>query len=201
MNLPGKNKLINNIIFGGTFDPIHNGHIEIIKKIKILFNPKIIYVIPSGNPYMKPKPPVASPIERLQMCKIAFKDFENVKVIDYEIHRKDPSYTYDTIEYLSSININIDSLILGQDSYLEINKWKNGVFLKNKYNFIVIKRNTSASLPINPRNCFYIEKISTLSSSLIREKIILNKSINEDTPIEITKYIEDNNLYKNGQNN
>ena len=85
MNLPGKNKKIKNLIFGGTFDPIHYGHIEIVKKINLNFSPEKIYVVPSGNPYMKPKPPVATPLQRLEMCKLAFNDFNSVKIIDYEI--------------------------------------------------------------------------------------------------------------------
>jgi nicotinate-nucleotide adenylyltransferase len=199
MTLLGKNNKIKNLIFGGTFDPIHYGHIEIVKKIISYFSPEKIYVIPSGNPYMKPKPPIASPLQRLQMCKIAFNDFNCVNIIDYEVYRSSPSYTVDTINFMSSKNIIIDTLALGEDSYLELDSWKEGDFLKRKFNFVVIKRSKSSNLSTSKSDCFYLEKISSLSSSDIRKKIASNKSIKNDTPIEIENYIEDNMLYKNGQ--
>tara|TARA_B100001113_G_C20975338_1_gene563654 strand:+ start:113 stop:718 length:606 start_codon:yes stop_codon:yes gene_type:complete len=201
MNLPGKNKKIKNLIFGGTFDPIHYGHIEIVKKINLNFSPEKIYVVPSGNPYMKPKPPVATPLQRLEMCKLAFNDFNSVKIIDYEIYRDTPSYTFDTLNFLSSKNIPIDTLALGEDSFLELDSWKQGDYLKRKYNFIVIKRSKSSKFSLEKNDCFYLDRISSLSSSAIRKKILLNQSINNDTTIEIADYIEDNMLYKNGQSN
>ncbi|MEC7837812.1 MAG: nicotinate (nicotinamide) nucleotide adenylyltransferase [Chloroflexota bacterium] len=200
MNLPGKNNKIKSVLFGGTFDPIHYGHIKIIEKIICDFNPKVIYIVPAGNPYMKNSPPLATPLQRLQMCELAFKNSKNIKIIDYEILRNSPSYTFDTLNYLSSEKnyINVDTLVLGEDSYIEIDKWKKGKNLKEKYNFIVVKRSNSFSKKNSAKGLFFMEKLSNLSSSLIRKKIDQNQSINNDTPIEIANYIEDNKLYKNG---
>jgi nicotinate-nucleotide adenylyltransferase len=200
MNLPGKNNKIKSVLFGGTFDPIHNGHIKIIEKINHQFKPEIIYVVPSGNPYMKKEQPVATPLQRFKMCHLVFKNYMNIKLIDYEILRKSPSYTFDTLNYLFSNTKykEVDTLILGEDSYLELDKWKNGKTLKRNYNFITVKRSSSSVEIRATKNVFALDRVSDLSSSEIRKKINLNKSINNDTPIEIANYIEDNKLYKNG---
>ena len=200
MNLPGKNNKIKAVLFGGTFDPIHYGHIKIIEKINFHYKPEVIYIVPAGNPYMKNAPPVATPLQRFQMCELVFKNSLNIKLIDYEISRNSPSYTIETLNYLISAEnyTNVDTLVLGEDSYIEIDKWKKGKKLKDKYNFIVIKRSNSLLENSSENGVFFMEKLSNLSSSLIRKKIINNKPINNDTPIEIANYIEDNKLYKNG---
>ena len=199
MNLLGKNKF-KNLVFGGTFDPIHNGHIKIVEKIIFNFSPEKIYIIPTGNPYMKPKPPIASSLQRLEMCKIAFANFDRVEIIDYEALRDSPSYTFDTLNFLASRNIQIDTLVLGEDSFSELDNWKEGLLLRKNYKFIVIKRNESSQLDLDDKNFVYLDHISLLSSSDIRKKIALNKQIITDTSIEIANYIENNMIYKNGQN-
>ena len=199
MNLLGKNKF-KNLVFGGTFDPIHNGHIKIVEKIIFNFSPEKIYIIPTGNPYMKPKPPIASSLQRLEMCKIAFANFDRVEITDYEALRDSPSYTFDTLNFLASRNIQIDTLVLGEDSFSELDNWKEGLLLRKNYKFIVIKRNESSQLNLDDKNFVYLDHISLLSSSDIRKKIALNKQIITDTSIEIANYIEDNMIYKNGQN-
>ena len=68
--------MLKSIFFGGTFDPVHNGHIEVIKYIKNNFKFKKIFIAPAGNQYMKIVPPIATPIQRYEMCKLAFADID-----------------------------------------------------------------------------------------------------------------------------
>ena len=201
MNFHGKTKKINSLVFGGTFDPIHYGHIEIIKRIKQKFNPERFCIVPSGNPYMKLNKPLATPIQRYEMCLIALKYFSKLEFVDFEIHRSSPSYTYDTINFLNQKSgaPKIDTIVVGMDSFKEINLWKKGNELIRNYNFLVIKRSDTNFEISKFDNVILFDHISDLSSTIIRKKIFSNKTIVNDTPIEIVKYITDNNLYKNGK--
>ena len=201
MNFHGKTKKINSLVFGGTFDPIHYGHIEIIKRINQKFNPERFCIVPAGNPYMKLNKPLATAIQRYEMCSIALKAFSKLELVDFEILSSSPSYTFDTINFLNQKSgvPKIDTIVVGMDSFKEINLWKKGNELKRNYNFLVINRSDINFDISKPDNVILFDDISDLSSTTIRKKIFLNKAIVNDTPIEIVKYITDNNLYKNGK--
>ena len=172
MNFHGKTKKINSLVFGGTFDPIHYGHIEIIKRIKQKFNPERFCIVPAGNPYMKLNKPLATPIQRYEMCSIALKYFSNLEFVDFEIHRSSPSYTCDTINFLNQKSgvPKIDTIVVGIDSFREINLWKKGNELIRNYNFLVIKRSDTNFEISKFDNVILFDHISDLSSTTIIHK-------------------------------
>ncbi len=104
MHLPGKNNLLKSVFFGGTFDPIHNGHLEIISYIKNNFNFNKMFLSPAGNQYMKSMPPIATPEQRYEMCRLAFHDdfitlvgnyiFTTIGKIFFGLKISDILYTY-----------------------------------------------------------------------------------------------------------
>lgn len=117
----------NSIIYGGSFDPIHNGHVEIINKLKTKF--KTIYLIPSINPWKKDY--LLSIDERIFLLKILFKNDNCVKVLD--IGKSSPYFT----DYI--VKLKTKNIALGSDSWNKVIDWKNCEKLK-KYNFYIVKR-------------------------------------------------------------
>jgi len=194
MNLHGKSKK-KAAIFGGTFDPFHNGHLKIIDYVLENFNIDKIFLVPAGNQYMKPILPKTTPAQRFDMCKLGARS-HLIEIIDYEIKKTSPSYTFETLNYLekNKSEFSISYIILGTDAYDEISLWKKSEFLINKYKFILIERDQKNY--IKEKNIFPVAKLSSISSSNIRKKIRKKESILLDTPMEIQKYITDNNLYK-----
>jgi len=105
-------------LFGGSFDPVHLGHIEIVKKaLKIV--DKVIVVPTFLNPFKSHF--AANPETRLNWCKEAF-DFENVIVSDFEIKNAKPTFTIETFNALSK-DYNIKYIIIGADNLKSITKW------------------------------------------------------------------------------
>ena len=131
-------------IYGGTFDPIHNGHLRVIVE---LISRKVvdqIILIPAGEPLLREGGPKADGPTRLEMCKLAVNDLpsgvkEKVTVSDIEIKRNGPSYAIDTVEELEKSG---DDLfwIIGSDAYAKIDKWHRAEDLKERVSFIVIDR-------------------------------------------------------------
>ena len=131
-------------IYGGTFDPIHNGHLRVVVE---LISRKIvdqIILIPAGEPRLREAAPIADGPTRLEMCNLAISDLPNgikdkVTVSDIEILRSGPSYAIDTVEALEKSG---DELfwIIGSDAYANIDKWHRSEELQEKVSFIVVDR-------------------------------------------------------------
>ena len=123
------------ILFGGSFDPIHKGHIEIINQAVNLAD-KVI-VIPN---YLNPlKNSFSAPAElRLKWLKESINN-PKIEISDYEIKQNKPCYTIDTIKYFKQFYDKI-SFVIGADNLVSLHKWKNIDELKKLVKFIVVTR-------------------------------------------------------------
>jgi len=86
-------------IFGGSFDPIHKGHIESLKSVTEQLNLSKVLVIPNKVSPLKDLS-VASSLEKIKMLEIAFKDFKEIEIEDYELKKEGPSFMIETLQYL-----------------------------------------------------------------------------------------------------
>ncbi len=131
-------------LFGGTFDPIHNGHLWAAQEVKISFNLDQIYLIPAAVPPHKTRGMVASADDRLQMINLAIADLSGITVTDVELRRPGPSYTIDTVRHFKHMLKKVSQifLMMGLDAFLEINTWKSYKELLEQIAFIVVARPT-----------------------------------------------------------
>ena len=113
-------------VFGGTFDPIHLGHLYIAYEAKAKLGLDRVIFIPSGIPPHKQFNNVTKAIDRYNMVKEAISDYDGFEVNDYEIKKNDISYTFQTLEHLKNIYNNSEIyFITGGDCLLNLDKWKN----------------------------------------------------------------------------
>ena len=116
-------------LYGGTFDPIHQGHLHLIAELFARDIVDELIVVPTGQPWLRSSAPIASAQDRLAMAKLAVQDLpENirsrVRVSDVEVRRSGPTYTIDTVEELKDFKPDAKwFLILGSDAYAGIEKW------------------------------------------------------------------------------
>ncbi len=124
---------MNIAIFGGSFDPVHSGHIEVVKKALEMGIDKII-VIPNFLNPLKNK--TSAPAElRYKWLKEVFNDFENIEVSDFEINQKRAVYSIETINHFKP-----KYFIIGSDNLKTLHKWKDIDEILNKVELIVAKR-------------------------------------------------------------
>jgi nicotinate-nucleotide adenylyltransferase len=129
-------------LFGGTFNPIHRGHIHAADIVAKKFPLHKIILIPSALPPHKAPDNLAGAEDRLEMIRLAAADQVTLHVSDVEISRSGPSYTIDTVAYYQehfSSQIKL-YLIVGIDAFLEIETWKSYAELLKKIPFIVMSR-------------------------------------------------------------
>ena len=134
-------------LFGGTFNPIHNGHLWAALEVKSGFNLDQIYLIPAAVPPHKTPGMVANAADRLRMIHLAIADLSGIAVADVELRRPGPSYTIDTVKHFKH-TLKKGSriyLVMGLDAFLEINTWKSYKELLEQIAFIVVARPSEAS--------------------------------------------------------
>jgi nicotinate-nucleotide adenylyltransferase len=132
-------------LFGGTFNPIHLGHIQVIQEVKKGFGLDKIFIIPSALPPHKEPDGLVEAADRIEMIRLAFSNHPDFAVSDVELKRPGPSYTIDTVRHFKSI-LSEDSelfLIMGLDAFLEIDTWKSYKNLFLRIPFIVMSRSSS----------------------------------------------------------
>ncbi len=206
-------------LYGGSFDPVHIGHLRIAEDIREFFSLEKIIFIPAYHSPLKPESR-ASPEDRVKMLKISTaynKRFFDVS--DLEIKRGGKSYTVETANYFVNILGYYPAFICGTDSFLSLHKWKEPYRLINLLNFIVVGRGKSTFEEVKEYiernfpekevfyNRKYIDKNRTsvyffdgrkidISSTEIRRRIKENKSITYLVLPEVEYYINKKNLYR-----
>lgn len=202
--MPGKRKIG---IMGGTFDPIHFGHLVISEVSRFEFDLEKIIFIPTGVPPHKATYMVTNPEHRYNMVQLAIEDNPNFEISPIEIERPGPSYTVDTLRQL--VNNYPDTefyLITGADAILEITTWKSFEQLAELCYFIAATRpgyqneNFLKQIKILPgklpEKIFPIEVPGVaVSSTEIRKRIAQGKPIKYLLPQKIENYIFQNRLY------
>ena len=129
-------------IFGGTFDPFHNGHLQLLRSVLNSRLTDRIFLMPNYIPPHKPQP-VANDQQRLAMINLVCKHENQIYPLDYEIKKKSVSYTYETISELQNnpqfLNCSF-SLLIGMDSLINFLSWFKAEELLNSVNLIVALR-------------------------------------------------------------
>ena len=195
-------------ILGGTFDPIHLGHIKTAKSILALTPVEKILFIPLGNPPHKDENNVSSAYHRLNMLNLAVEGEKDFLISTMEIERNGKTYTIDTIKELKKLLGNAIKFffIIGTDELLLINTWKNYEELLKICSFIAVKRpgykdklleDAVACLTKNYDANIRIVEIPPVdvSSSEIRKNIKNGISIKGLIDEKVLNYIKENNLY------
>ena len=132
-------------LFGGTFNPVHLGHLRAAVEVREGFELDEIYLIPAALPPHKASGEVAASADRLHMLNLALGADSGLKVSDVELNRSGPSYTIDTVQHFKQA-LPAESLlylIMGLDAFLEIDTWKSYRELLTQIPLIVINRPTA----------------------------------------------------------
>lgn len=192
-------------IFGGSFNPIHNGHLHLAESIKIAKALDEIWLIPAFiSPFKQSEPPLDC-FHRIKMCESALDGKNGYRVLDIECQKMSPSYTYDTLMDLKkSYPENRFYLILGHDSAAALPSWHKADELIQEVDLLIGARSHDVEWEALKKYPLFYEKIRQgwvpinpleISSSEIRHFIKEKKSINLFVPEPVSAYIKKYQLY------
>lgn len=196
-------------IMGGTFNPIHFGHLLLAEQAMEAYDLDEVLFIPSGNPYMKDTEPIVDGVIRGHMTELALKGHPHFRMSSIELDREGPTYTYETLETLKEENPDCTYyFILGADSLLTMETWKNPKQIFKNCVVIASVRGTGTEDKIRKIATHLIYEYQAdvhilparfidLSSSEIRQRIAKGKSVRYMLPEEVREYIYENGLYLN----
>ena len=176
-------------IYGGTFDPIHRGHLHLIEEVLARKVVDRIILIPAGQPQLRSSQTLATSQQRREMCLAALKDLPTsisqlVEVNPIEILRSGPSYTIDTVEAIKQTYPDDQLfLLLGTDAYEKIDEWHRSKDLSDLVEFVVIDRPDFPGRPTLDIDALNISATSVRSGDFSA----LSPSV--------SAYIKEHNLY------
>jgi len=210
-------------LFGGTFNPVHLGHLTAVDIVQKRFSLDKVLFIPSYIPPHKESDDIASPVHRLRMIELAIASFPRFIPSSLEIEAKEKSYSIITLNKIRKIYPRtLIFFILGIDAFLEIETWKDYKLVLQKCFFIVMSRpnydleGAKSTLSENFSNsiCRLSEseqigedKLSSfkiflmpikaldIASTEVREKVRKGNSVTDLIPEEVNAYIKENKLY------
>lgn len=195
-------------ILGGSFDPVHNGHIGLAEDARDCVGLDQVYLIPARMQPFKLEKKMADGRDRLEMIRLATELCPGLVPCDYELRQEHISYTYKTLEGISAMEGPDTEIyfITGTDSMLQLERWMNAEEMLSKYRFIVGSRPGYRDLEL--AKCIehlkdeyntYIVKIENrrrdISSTEIREKLENGQALTGLVPEAVERYIKSHGLY------
>ncbi len=192
-------------VFGGTFNPIHNGHLAVAKSAMEQCELSKVIFLPNGNPPHKKDENIISGVHRYNMIKLAIEDIEGFEVSDYELKRKEPSYTIDTNRAFKAMYDCPIYFIIGADSLHTLSKWYLYDSLISECKFIVAARRGQdfpslidackeheakggSATPLSMQFC-------DIASTDIRRLSDEDNKLNLMVPESVAQYIKKHSLY------
>ena len=186
-------------LFFGSFNPIHNGHLMIAGyMVEFTDISRVWFVVSPHNP-LKEKSTLLADHHRLAMANIAVEDDQRFQASNIEFHLPQPSYTVDTLTYLSEKYPEKEFvLIAGSDNLPSFHKWKNYQTLLDQYQFYIYPRPETLTSPFDshPHIHFTEAPLIEISSSFIRKSISEGKNMSHFLPDKVWKYIQEMHFYK-----
>ena len=195
-------------IYGGTFSPVHHGHVAAAKAFMEQMWLDILYIIPTGTTPHKQMDGEVTAAQRLKMCELAFADVDGVIVSDLEIRREGKSFTVDTLEALSGEDRRL-FLLLGTDMMLTLDTWRAPERIFELCYPVYVRRESDKALDeeivqkialYNQKYGKVVRRIVTdpveVSSTEIRAAVKAGQGIEGLVPARVAAYIKENGLYQ-----
>ena len=195
-------------ILGGTFDPIHKGHLMMAEEVRARLGLAEILLVPAGRPCFKDGGGLAAVEHRLEMVHLAIRDNPYYKVSTVEIERVGPSYTVDTVAELKGHLGDADELfvILGWDNLAHLSRWREPSRLLGMCCLVAVPRPGYSPPDLNalgeltpgftPRIVLMDRPQVAISASDIRERVRRGQAISQLVPEPVERYIREHGLYK-----
>jgi nicotinate-nucleotide adenylyltransferase len=179
-------------IFGGTFDPVHVGHLAIANAALDELRLDGVYFVPARRSPLKADSPVASAQDRLAMLTAAVRDEPRFHVSSVELDREGPSFTVDTLESLNGQGKLF--LILGSDAYADFERWREPARIKSLATIVLASRPGVPNAPTGVR--MLDSPLMDISSRELRARAARGRSLRYLVPTEALRYIEEHRLYR-----
>ena len=194
-------------VFGGTFAPVHNGHVAAAKAFMEQMKLDYLFVIPNCIPPHKEPDSFDDPLYRLKMCELAFENIDGVVISDVEISRGGKSYTYDTLKELERPNTRL-FLLCGTDMVLSFDTWYRyedilkmcyPAYVRREDDPVITKRIVAKLGEYYEKHGVMFRKIITepvkISSTEIKRAVREGRDISAMVPPSVEKFIRENRLY------
>lgn len=195
-------------VLGGTFDPIHIGHLVVADEVTASIGLAGVLFVPAGKPWLKANNTISATEHRLKMVRLAIADKPNFSLSTLEIERAGPTYTVDTIrelgeKYSKSVEL---FFILGWDNLEDLPRWHQPELLISMCLIVAVPRvgypvpdlaSLDEAIPGLSQRVIMLDKPEIdISASVIRERVRKGLPISHLVPQEVEKYIGEQGLYR-----
>ena len=187
---------IRTALFGGTFNPLHNGHLTIVKSVleQGLADEVWILITPC-NPWKKDQALLDDRL-RYDMVAQTVKDLDGVRASDFEFKLDKPSYTANTLRRISAEYPDREFVItIGADNWVKFHNWKEADFIQNNYPIIVYPRQGYPIESLSGNVTLLDYPLMDISSTRIRQMVQDGTPINELVPASVARTIKEKGLY------
>ena len=191
-------------IMGGTFDPVHNGHVAAARQLREVADLDQVWLVPNAQPPHRSDPPLAPAEDRMRMVELAVEDQPGLLASRVEVDRGNISYTIDTVRELARrFPGQRFELLLGSDAALKIRSWHEASGLLAETNFVIFNRPETSLAPQTMHELGFapartrVVHLDTpaIAAHQIRDRLARGAPIDDLVPAQVAAYIREKGLY------